>query len=278
MNIGRNAPRWKTITGYLMLLGILVMVPPAAMAQDETATTTGTIASSSNNTITVKRANGPHQLFIVDRLTRKPAQLPVGTRVRVTSVASDDPGARLAIQINTVDGAATANQTTPDDSEIIPAEVRRIERDIERQARRLQLGVRAGMALDPELVMIGAQVQVGPFFSDNLFFRPNIEFAFGEVTSMFALNTEMVYRLPVTTPRARWSAYVGAGPGFNLIQQSFNRMDGSGRRIDFGEFKGDVAFNILGGVRYRNGMFTEMRTSVYSRPSPTLRLVIGYNF
>lgn len=33
-----------------------------------------------------------------------------------------------------------------------------------------------------------------------------------------------------------------------------------------------------GGIRYRSGMFMELKTTVYSDPSPTLRLILGYNF
>jgi hypothetical protein len=55
------------------------------------------------------------------------------------------------------------------------------------------------MALDPELVLIGVQAQVGPLFNPNVFLRPNAEFAFGEVTALFALNMEAIYRLPVSS-------------------------------------------------------------------------------
>jgi hypothetical protein len=258
-----------------MLLTVLVTVTPPAMAQDET-TITGTVASSSRNTLTVRNGNGQYQLFLVDRNTRKPATLPQGSGVRVTSTSSDEPGVRLASQITAVEPSA-ANQSTADTT-VVPPEIRRVERDIERQARRFQLGVRAGVALDPELVLIGAQVLIGPFFSQDVFFRPNVEFAYGEVTALFALNPEGIYRLPMSSRQGRWSTYVGVGPGFNLVHQNFERVDGTGKRIDFGDFHSDVGLNILGGIRYRSGMFAELKTSVYSDPSPTLRLMVGYTF
>ena len=46
--------------------------------------------------------------------------------------------------------AAAAPATEPD---AIPPAMRRMERDIERSARRYGLGVRAGAALDPELLL-----------------------------------------------------------------------------------------------------------------------------
>ena len=275
MNIDRHSPRRGTLAGYLTLLTVLVVAPLGAIAQDDT-TTTGTVASTSRNTLTIKSGNGPYQLFIIDNSTRKPAQLPLGSGVRVTSTSGDEPGVRVATQITVLETPA-GNQNTADGA-VIPPEVRRIEREIERQARRLQLGVRAGVALDPELLLVGVQTQVGPFFGQDVFFRPNVEFGFGEVTALFALNPEVIYRLPLSSRQARWSTYVGAGPGFNFLHQNFERLDGSGKRIDFGDFKSDVGLNILGGIRYRSGMFAELKTSVYSDPSPTLRLIIGYNF
>ena len=275
MNIDRHSPRRGTLAGYLTLLTVLVVAPLGAIAQDDT-TTTGTVASTSRNTLTIKSGNGPYQLFIIDNSTRKPAQLPLGSGVRVTSTSGDQPGVRVATQITVLETPA-GNQNTADGA-VIPPEVRRIEREIERQARRLQLGVRAGVALDPELLLVGVQTQVGPFFGQDVFFRPNVEFGFGEVTALFALNPEVIYRLPLSSRQARWSTYVGAGPGFNFLHQNFERLDGSGKRIDFGDFKSDVGLNILGGIRYRSGMFAELKTSVYSDPSPTLRLIIGYNF
>jgi hypothetical protein len=172
--------------------------------------------------------------------------------------------------------APTAGASAPT-AGVVPAEVRGLERDIERQARRFQAGVRAGVALDPELVLLGVHAQVGPFFNPDLFLRPNVEFAFGEVTAMFGLNMEAIYRLPVTSRLGRWSTYFGLGPGFNFLHQNFERTEG-GKRVDFGDFHSSVGLNILGGIRYRNGMFMELKTSVYSKPAPTLRMIVGYNF
>jgi len=257
------------------LAGTLLMMPPLARAQEDT-TTTGTIVSSSRNTITLRTSSGQYQLFILETGATRPATLASGTQVRVISIAGDDPGTRVATAI--LAGDTPAGGQNAAGASVVPPEIRRVERDIERQARRFQLGVRAGMALDPELVLLGVQAQIGPFFNSNVFFRPNVEFGFGEVTALFALNPEFVYRLPVSSRNARWSSYVGVGPGFNFLHQSFARTDGSGKRIDFGDFHSDVGLNILGGIRYRSGMFAELKTSVYSDPSPTLRLIVGYNF
>lgn len=256
----------------VLMAGLAAGLP--AQAQDET-TFEGTVASSSRNTITVEGAGRQYRLFVFERGTRRPGTIPVGARVRVTSSPGDDATFRVADEVTVLDTPAAQAKTGT--SAIIPPEIRRLERDIERQVRRYSVGVRAGVALDPELVLIGVHAQLGPFFNSNVYFRPNVEFAFGEVTTMFALNPEVVYRLPVTARQGRWSAYVGLGPGFNFLHQNFEREEGDSR-IDFGDFKSDVGLNILGGIRSRGGTFVELKTTVYSDPSPTLRLIVGYNF
>jgi hypothetical protein len=260
---------------FVLATILMLLASYPAQSQDQT-TFEGTVVSLSRNTLTVRNSDGRHQLFTFDRDARRPATVVVGSRVRVTSVAGDEPGIRRASDVTLI--ATSTDRSDTASAQVIPPEVRRIERDIERQARRYRVGVRAGVALDPELIMVGVQAQVGPFFNRDVFFRPNVEFGFGEVTALFALNPEVIYRLPVSSREGRWSTYVGMGPGFNFLHQSFERSDGSGSRIDFGDFKSDVGLNILGGLRYRGGTFVELRTSVYSDPSPTLRLIVCYNF
>jgi hypothetical protein len=131
-----------------------------------------------------------------------------------------------------------------------------MEREIERQVRRFQLGVRGGFSLDPELLVAGVHTQIASGFSRNIIFRPNVEFGWGEVTTLFAVNLEAIYRLPFTPRGGRWAAYVGGGPGFSFLHQSFERGD---RNIDFGEFDGDAGLNILGGIQYRSRACTHRR-------------------
>jgi hypothetical protein len=255
-------------------LAVLLLTAVPAFAQEEESTFTGTVSSSSRNTLTVRSSSGRYQLFVYDRDTTKPATIPVGSQVRVTWTAGDEPNVRVANAVTIMPGTGTQAGTT---APVVSPEVRRLERDIERQARRYQVGVRAGIALDPELILLGVHAQVGPFFNSNIYFRPNVEFAFGEVTALFGVNPEFIYRLPLSARQGRWSTYVGIGPGFNFLHQNFERTEGD-KRIDFGDFHRDTGLNILGGVRYRSGMFAELKTTVYSDPSPTLRLIIGYNF
>jgi hypothetical protein len=273
MHIFRLVARTRSGICGLAVVAALILASPPASAQDET-TVTGTVLSLSRNTLTLRTEAGRVELFVLERSTRRPAKLVAGSEVRITSSPGDDPGIRVASDITLLDAASSDRSTAP--GAVVPPEVRRVERQIERQVRRYQAGVRAGVALDPELVLIGVHAQVGPFFNSDVYFRPNVEFALGEVTALFALNPEVIYRLPISSRQGRWSAYVGAGPGINFLHQSFKGDNGD--RIDFGDFRSDVGLNILGGIRHRSGMFTELKTTVYSDPSPTLRLIVGYNF
>jgi hypothetical protein len=146
--------------------------------------------------------------------------------------------------------------------------------------RRFQIGARTGLALDPELVLAGVHAQFATGLNRNVIFRPNLEFAFGELTTAFAINLEALYRLPVSSRQARWGAYVGAGPGINFLKQSLTRRD---RDVDFSDLDTDVSLNLFGGIQNRNGMFLEMKTSVYADPCPEppayrwLQLLNGQN-
>ncbi len=266
------------------LLVACALLPVSAMSQETTTssqgqnenTVEGTVVSSTRDTLVVKTDDNQFQLFTFDRDTVKPRSLPAGTRVRVVSTAGEEAGVRLASTITMLEAAPSAKGTAQ--AQPIPPAVRDLERDIKRQARRWRLGVRAGVGLDPELILFGVHSQLGPIFHRDVFFRPNAEFAFGEVTDLIALNLEAIYRLPVSSRRGNWSAYLGAGPALTFLHQSFQSQVGQGRNIEFGNFDFDAGFNILTGVQFRRGIFFEVKTSLYSRPAPTLRLILGYKF
>jgi hypothetical protein len=246
----------------------------SAQAQNE-STIEGTVASVTRQTFVVRTPDNQFYLFTFNRYTDKPQSLPVGTRVRVESRPGTDTGTRLATRVMTLEAAPKDQQRAAGtEAAPIPESVRNVEGDIRREARRWRLGVRAGAAFDPELFMFGVHSQMGPLFNPHVFFRPSAEFAFGEVTDLIALNLEAVYRFPGSAERRNWSPYVGAGPALTFIHQNFQ----AGRNIDFGNFDFDAGFNILVGMQSRRGMFVEAKTSLWSRPAPVLRLIVGYNF
>lgn len=252
----------------------------SSQSQNQT-TVEGTVVASSHVTFVVRSDDNQFHVFTFDRNTNKPRTIAVGTQVRVVSNEGEHQGARYATDV-TVTGKANGGAATPISSSRqaapLPPSVRNVEHDIQHEARRWRLGAQAGVGLDPELVMFGIHSQMGPIFSRNVFFRPNADFEWGEITDMVALNLETVYRFRTTTRSGRWAPYVGVGPALNFIHQSFQTQAGQGRNISFGNFDYQTGLNILLGFENRYGTFFEVKTSLYSEPAPVLRLIIGKDF
>ncbi|MBS1805991.1 MAG: hypothetical protein JST28_21830 [Acidobacteria bacterium] len=252
----------------------------SSQSQDN-GTVEGTVVASSRTSFVVRTDDNQFHVFTFDRDTNKPGTLAVGSQVKVDSDQGDDTGARHATNVTVTQQAGTSSSgtaTSPNrNAAPIPPQVRNVENDIKHEARRWRLGARAGIALDPELVMFGVHSQMGPVFSRNVYFRPNAEFAWGEITDMVALNLEAVYRFQHAR-RGSWSPYLGGGPALNFIHQSFKTQASEERDISFGNFDYETGFNILMGFENRKGTFFEVKTSLYSQPAPVLRLILGKNF
>jgi hypothetical protein len=241
--------------------------PTSTEERESPGSIDGTVVSASRETMVVRTDDNRFHLFVFDSDIVRPKALKPGARVRVMSNAMGEPGVRLATRVTVVEPGAPPEVARP------PKEIRDLERDIEKGARKWQLGVRVGAGLDPELFLIGVHMAVGPIFSRDFYLRPNAEFGFGELTDMFALNLEGAYRLPINSRHGRWSSYVGAGPSFNFVHQGLER-----REIDFGNFEYETGLNIFSGLRFRRGTFVEVKTNLWAHPVPTLRMMIGYTF
>ena len=263
----------------IVCASLMVFAPSRATAQDnrletDQTTTVGTAVISSPTTLVVRGENGRYQVFVFERNATRPGNVTAGSRVRVLSTPGAERGVRVAsrVVVTGPPAAAGAGAQAADDDDVVPSAVRDLERSIRRQVRRFNVGVRTGLALDPELLMVGAHAQVATGFNRNFVLRPNIDFSWGELTTMFALNLEGIYRFG---QQGRWTPYVGAGPGFNFIHRGLRRED---RNVDFSDYDYDACLNILGGLENRNGVFMELKTSVYADPAPSLRVIVGYNF
>jgi len=246
-----------------------------ASQSNEDTTMEGTVVSSSRQTLVVRTDDNRFQLFTYERPSVPPVSLAQGGRVRITAGAADENGVRVAsnVQVITSSGAGASPdkgaQAAP-----VPQKVHEVEGDIKREAKHWRLGVRAGAAFDPELFTFGVQSQIGPIFHPRVLFRPNAEFAFGEVTDLVSLNLEGIYRFSSASRVRNWTPYVGAGPALIFIHQNFQQ----GRDIDFGNFDYETGFNVLVGAQSRKGTFVELKSSLYSGPAPKLRLIVGYIF
>ncbi len=250
---------------------------PASQAANQPAnndTVEGTVVSTTRNTLVVRTDDSQHELFTYDRGTVRSGTLVPGARVRVTAGPGDENGTRVASSVTVVSASSGASADKGAQAAPVPEKVRDIESDIKRESRRWRLGVRAGAAFDPELFTFGVQSQIGPIFHPRVLFRPNAEFAFGEVTDLIALNFEAIYRFSAARRSGNWTPYVGGGPAMIFIHQGL----GEGRDISFSNFDYETGLNVLAGVQSRKGTFFELKTSLYSGPAPKLRAIVGYNF
>ena len=262
----------ETLTICVMIASFLILSLPA-LAQDSSLTTmTGTVVSYSKHTLVVKGDVNQYRLFVFNEHTTKPVTLAVGSGVRVVSTQTEDPEVRLAVLVEAAEPPAHAAAASPAQPDIVPASVRNAESGIERDARKFHFGFQGGFAMNPELLDIGIHAKFGPFFSKNFQFRPSVDFAFGEISKLFALNGDFIYNIGGDRG-ARQFFYFGAGPQFNFTERS-----ASGGGVSWSDFSYSTALNILLGMRWRSGVFTEFKTSVWAAPAPVIRLMVGYSF
>ncbi len=294
------------MTGLLATSAVSQTMSP--VAEPDQTTISGTIISSSRSSITVRTESDSYQLFVFDSNTIRPAAIPKGAIVTVISVPTSDPRLRLARSV-VVAGSPGSQKPAPPTAKpaepqpVLPAEpqpsaqstepadpvqspgpvhqaapppawTRELERDIERHTSNFGFGFRAGVGLDPEVIMTGVHARLGPIFNRNVSFRPSVEGGFGEVTKMFAVNLDMAYRLPLTPHWSSWSVYLAGGPSLGYSSQNFGR----GGSTNWSNLEFTPALNIGMGLEFRNGFLMETRATPYASPNPSFRLMFGYSF
>jgi hypothetical protein len=260
---------------------------PAGVVQDAEIAMTGYVVSAARNSMTVRIEGGHYTVFTYDRYTKRPPTVAVGSKVRVLSLSTGEPGVRLATNVAVLAAPGAAPAASESGSadraaekpyevgEAVPVSVRKLENGIEKQSRKYGAGVRLGMGLDPEVFLVGVQARIGPFFDKGFSFRPNIDFGFGEVTKMLVLDLNGVYRLPVNK-HGKWGMYVGGGPALTFAHRNFEAAEKGENEIDFGDFDYTTGFNFLTGVEFRSGFFVEAKATVWA--GPHLRVAFGYSF
>jgi hypothetical protein len=177
-------------------------------------------------------------------------------------------------------GSEAAQQNAP------PA-AQRVQDDAQRLAKRYGFGVIGGGAIDPELIDVGAHATIGRIFSDAISFRPGVELGVGEVTTLFAINLDVLYTFERDSAEApAWIPFVGAGPQFALSHRGFatdetDHVDVGGvpiegrNRFDFSDTDFENGVNFIVGMRKQRKFF-EMRANAWGVSS--VRLVAGFNF
>ena len=143
--------------------------------------------------------------------------------------------------------------------------------------KRFGVGVEAGVGFSPQVIDFGGHATFGPILNPRVQFRPGVEFSFGEVTTTFAINLDVLYTFAAANGQPRWSPYLGAGPTFGLSHRGFSATtDDTGNRLDFSDTSFDAGLNFVGGVRNRAGTFVEVRATAWGVAN--VRLLAGFNF
>ena len=174
----------------------------------------------------------------------------------------------------------------------LPVEAQRAEDAIERNVRRFRLGVQGGIGLDPELIMVGAHTTFGPVFRRGIDFRPGVEVGLGELTTLLAVNLDVIYTFGSAGrgPRSEWVPYIGAGPSFGLSHRGFETdgddsdnvdvddgddLDGR-NRFDFSDTDFNGGMNFIAGARRQNGLFLELKATAWGVSN--IRMMAGFDF
>jgi len=164
----------------------------------------------------------------------------------------------------------------------VPPAAQRAQRDAEDTARRFRMGIQGGVGLDPEIIDVGAHVTFGPVFKPNIDFRPGAELGFGEVTTLFAINLDVLYTFADVTRDSGWVPYAGGGPSFGLSHRGFetdeiDHITGvtDRGRFDFGDTDFDTGANFIVGMK-RNRAFFEMKATAWG--AANIRLLAGITF
>jgi hypothetical protein len=121
-------------------------------------------------------------------------------------------------------------------------------------------GVRAGVSADPDQFVFGGHLETEPLI-ERLSFRPNVEIGVGDDITLFAVNLEFAYSIPLEN--TSWRVYFGGGPALNLY--SFDNDS---------EVEG--GFNVMLGIQHTRGLFTEFKVGAID--SPDVKVVVGYAF
>jgi hypothetical protein len=238
------------LVSTLMLCMLVAAAPAHAQtAASKNPTSVGTVVTVTRTTLLIRTGPEDYRLFVLDNNTTRPAKLPWGALVSVAFRASENADAPFATLVRVTAPPPGSTAPVEPEQEVVPTSVRNLEQSVKRQAQRFRVGARTGATLDEELFSLGGHVQVGPFFGDRIWARPNVELGFGEITTLVGLNFEGIYRMPVTQSDGRFAVYFGGGPGLNFIDRGAEALDPTLDDSRFDNFDLDVGFNILMGCR-----------------------------
>lgn len=268
--------------------GVAAQEPSPAASPNTERQAIGTINAVGRGSFVLRGDDGKFVVYSVDRNTIGGTKLANGTRVRVTTAADDNDPAPLALAVDAQPPREGLAPQSGDDN--VPASVRQLSAQIERQAKKYRAGAAFGAALDPELISLDAFATFSPGRSNRFAFRPGIEFAFGEVTTLLGLHMDVLFGFPGVRPTTRWAPYFGAGPSFSFSHRGVDEeefitgdlppgttpTEEEEDRFDFSQYDWDNGFNFIVGARTPRGTFLELKATAYGVAS--IRMLGGFEF
>jgi hypothetical protein len=250
--------------------------------QTDERRTVGTVSSLGRGSIVIYTDEGKFMVYEVEPSIRL-AEIEPGSRVRVITSSTDYDPAPTALAIDKLPPRQGLAEQQP---EPVPVDVRRLEAQLERAARRYHVGFTGGVALDPELISLNGFATFSPFRQRGLMVRPNFELAFGELTTLIGVHVEGLYMLPGFRRSIRWSPYVGAGPNFTFSHRGIDEEEfiddvtpevaNDDDRFDFSQWDWNNGWNFIIGARNPNGTFFEMKATAWGVAN--IRMLAGVQF
>jgi hypothetical protein len=131
-------------------------------------------------------------------------------------------------------------------------------------------GLRLGFSVDPDQIVFGGQLQVGPV-APQLTFDPSLDLGFGDDVTTIAMNFDLHYHFLLED--SDWRPYVG--PGIGIAFYEFDRQPPFSDDSDT-EVGGNIVLGTDVRTRAGNDFFGEFRLGLGDIPD--LKLMVGWNF
>jgi len=131
------------------------------------------------------------------------------------------------------------------------------------------VGIRGGVSVDPDQIILGGHLNLGQFMND-LYFMPNLTLGLGDDLTIVAVSPDVAYAFPVPDIGA---LYVGGLFTLQWIKSDIEEHSG----VDADDTDMEVGIHVIGGLILDSfPMFFEANVGIDD--APDLKAVVGYTF